>query len=126
MKVICLCKKNRKTCKYPYTPQHVTMHGVDSYVIFHIPAIPQAPKLPKTTWVDKIRTAVLTLMYMNHRLYKHLYSATFDVPDYEKENILYNNEVSILIHFNGKQRYFTTGQLPKVLSGYVLLTFLLS
>ena len=41
-----------------------------------------------------IRMAVLKIMEMNNSLYNHLYSDRFDVPDYEKENILYNNEVS--------------------------------
>lgn len=93
MKIVHKMAEITKSCTHISLP--LTLLLILSYFLF-IPAIPQVPKLPKTTWVDKIRTAVLTLMYMNHRLYKHLYSSTFDVPDYERENILYNNEVSII------------------------------
>ena len=43
--------------------------------------------------LNMIRMAVLKIMDMNNSLYIHLHSDTFDVPGYEKENILYNNEV---------------------------------
>ena len=47
--------------------------------------------------LDMIRMAVLKIMDMNSSLYSHLHSDTFDVPDYEKENMLYNNEVYIYL-----------------------------
>ena len=44
--------------------------------------------------LEMIRMAVIKIMDMNSSVYCHLHSDTFDVPDYEKENIVYNNEVS--------------------------------
>ena len=35
-------------------------------------------------------------MDMNTMLYRHLYSNIFDVPEYEKKNILYNSQVSTM------------------------------
>ena len=34
-------------------------------------------------------------MIMNNHLYRFLYSNTFDVPEYEKENIAYNSQVRV-------------------------------
>ena len=51
--------------------------------------------------LEMIRMAVIKIMDMNSSLYSHLHSDTFDVPDYEKENIVYNNEVSRLFKFSG-------------------------
>ena len=41
-------------------------------------------------------------MDMNNSLYIHLHSDMFDVPEYEKENILYNNEVILPLTENEK------------------------
>ena len=45
-------------------------------------------------------------MGMNNTLYCHLYSDTFDVPHYEKENILYNNKVGSLLVFSSYKVFF--------------------
>ena len=44
--------------------------------------------------------AVLKVMDMNTMLYRHLFSTIFDVPEYEKKNILYNSQVRELCSFS--------------------------
>ena len=51
-------------------------------------------------------------MDMNNSLYSHLHSGTFDVPDYEKENILYNNEVSMMDDLLYSHLYSDTFDVP--------------
>ena len=46
--------------------------------------------------LEKLKLAVLTLMNMNSTLYRHLYSSVFDLPEYEKVNILHNSRVRFL------------------------------
>ena len=43
--------------------------------------------------LENLKMAVLKVMDMNTMLYRHLYSTIFDVPEYEKKNILYNSQV---------------------------------
>ena len=58
-------------------------------------------KFPITRLADRsvrlehLKRAVLKLMIMNNHLYRFLYSNTFDVPEYEKENIAYNSQVRV-------------------------------
>ena len=68
----------------------------DCWFIFFI-----SGKFPITRLADRsvrlehLKRAVLKLMIMNNHLYRFLYSNTFDVPEYEKENIAYNSQVSV-------------------------------
>ena len=73
----------------------IDISWIDSYFLLISGKFPITRLADRSVRLEHLKRAVLKLMTMNNHLYRFLYSNTFDVPEYEKENIAYNSQVRV-------------------------------
>ena len=78
-----------------FPPHLIGIFMTVSFIFFISGKFPITRLADCSVRLEHLKRAVLKVMVMNNHLYRFLYSNTFDVPEYEKDNIAYNSQVRI-------------------------------